>query len=58
MKKTGGILMAEYALPTPGSAEGEDDLDLQSKEPLAAHTPGSAEGEDDDDEEDEVDAGR
>jgi hypothetical protein len=32
--------------PTPGSAEGSDDQDLQSKVPPSGHTPGSAEGPD------------
>lgn len=50
MKTAGSTLLAEYAYPTPGSAEGEVDIDLQSKMPPAVHTPGSAEGEDDDDE--------
>lgn len=54
MKTAGGALLAEFAYPTPGSAEGEEDLDKQSRTPPAAHTPGSAEGEDDGDEDEAV----
>ena len=32
--------------PTPGSAEGTEDINEQSQIPPASHTPGSAEGED------------
>ncbi len=39
--------MAGIPIGTPGSAEGTEDENDQSKVPPAAHTPGSAEGEDD-----------
>ena len=39
--------MAGAPAPVPGSAEGTEDIDDQSKVPLSSHTPGSAEGEDD-----------
>ncbi len=39
--------MAGAPAPVPGSAEGMEDIDKQSKVPLSSHTPGSAEGEDD-----------
>ncbi len=32
--------------PTPGAAEGTEDINEQSQTPMSAHTPGSAEGED------------
>ncbi len=38
--------MSGVPSPTPGSAEGTENSDEQSKVPLAGHTPGSAEGED------------
>ncbi len=39
--------MAGAPAPVPGSAEGTEDINDQSKVPLSSHTPGSAEGEDD-----------
>ena len=39
--------MAGAPAPVPGSAEGTQDINEQSKVPLSSHTPGSAEGEDD-----------
>lgn len=39
--------MAGAPAPAPGSAEGTEDINDQSKVPLSSHTPGSAEGEDD-----------
>ena len=39
--------MAGVPIGTPGSAEGTENENSQSKVPPAAHTPGSAEGEDD-----------
>ena len=39
--------MAGAPAPAPGSAEGTENIDEQSKVPLSSHTPGSAEGEDD-----------
>ena len=39
--------MAGAPAPVPGSAEGTEDINEQSKIPLSSHTPGSAEGEDD-----------
>lgn len=38
--------MSGVPSPTPGSAEGTENQNEQSKIPLAGHTPGSAEGED------------
>lgn len=38
--------MSGIPSPTPGSAEGVADEDLQSKVPPSGHTPGSAEGPD------------
>lgn len=38
--------MSGVPSPTPGSAEGTETADEQSKVPLSGHTPGSAEGED------------
>lgn len=48
MKTTTGQNMAGIPTPTPGSAEGEENLDNQSKVPPSSHTPGAAEGLDDD----------
>ena len=39
--------MAGMPAPAPGSAEGTEDINDQSKIPTSSHTPGSAEGEDD-----------
>lgn len=47
MLTSSGIKMAGIPSPTPGSAEGTEIEDDQSKIPPSAHTPGSAEGEDD-----------
>ena len=47
MKTNTGQDMAGAPAPVPGSAEGTEDINEQSKVPLASHTPGSAEGEDD-----------
>ncbi len=49
MKTADGEKMSGVPTPTPGSAEGEENLDVQSKVPPASHTPGSAEGEDESD---------
>lgn len=38
--------MSGVPSPTPGSAEGTENIDAQSKIPTSGHTPGSAEGED------------
>jgi hypothetical protein len=37
---------SETAPPTPGAAEGTDNVDEQSLVPPTTHTPGTAEGED------------
>ena len=47
MKSADGEKMSGVPTPTPGSAEGEENVDNQSHVPPASHTPGSAEGEDD-----------
>lgn len=47
MKTADGEKMSGIPTATPGSAEGEDNQDEQSKVPPSSHTPGSAEGEDD-----------
>lgn len=47
--------MAGMPIGTPGSAEGTEDPDDQSKVPPAAHTPGSAENGMDDDRDDSTD---
>lgn len=47
MKTADGEDMAGIPTATPGSAEGTEDEDDQSKTPPSSHTPGSAEGEDD-----------
>jgi hypothetical protein len=46
MLTSSGIKMAGIPSPTPGSAEGTENEDDQSKIPPSGHTPGSAEGED------------
>jgi hypothetical protein len=38
--------MSGTPYPTPGSAEGTENEDAQSKIPPSGHTPGSAEGPD------------
>jgi hypothetical protein len=43
MKTNTGQNMAGIPSPTPGSAEGTEDLDQQSQIPPSSHTPGSAE---------------
>ena len=47
MRTADGEKMSGTPIGTPGSAEGTEDTDDQSKVPPASHTPGSAEGEDD-----------
>ncbi|WP_157947712.1 hypothetical protein [Abditibacterium utsteinense] len=38
--------MSGVPSPTPGSAEGTENINEQSQTPPSGHTPGSAEGED------------
>ena len=44
MKTADGQDMSGMPIGTPGSAEGTEDINDQSKTPPSAHTPGSAEG--------------
>lgn len=48
MKSHTGENLAGVPAPVPGQAEGEANIDDQSKVPPSSHTPGSAEGEDPD----------
>ena len=43
METNTGHKMAGIPTPTPGSAEGTEDQDMQSHVPPSSHTPGSAE---------------